>query len=184
MRIELFTEALLTDVSRMAGMGDQAVQEAGERIAANLGPAVKMHLLDLLGQVAVELSEQVEGGRVEVRLAGSDPELILVHEQAVPAAAPAAAAEETGTEEADARITLRLPSRLKERIEAAADSEGVSTNTWIIKALNRCTTDGQGFGTIPLIAGLAGLRGLDALGDIRGVTVVRGRNRLKGYGQS
>lgn len=181
MRIELFTDALLNDISRMAAMGDQNVQDAAERIAAGLGASVKMHLLDLLGQVAVDLSEQVEGGRVEVRLAGSEPELIIVHEQAVSAPEPV---EEAGSEEADARITLRLPSRLKERIESAADSEGVSTNTWIIKALNRSTSAPEGLGTIPLIAGLAGLRGLDALGDIRGVTVVRGRNRLKGYGQS
>jgi len=180
MRIDLFTDALLDDISRLAAMGDQNVQDAAERIASGLGASVKMHLLDLLGQVAVDLSEQVEGGRVEVRLAGSEPELIIVHEQSVPAPEQA---EETGSAEADARITLRLPSRLKERIESAADSEGMSTNTWIIKALNRSIL-GEGIGHTSLIAGLAGLRGLDALGGISGVSVVRGRNRLKGYGQS
>jgi hypothetical protein len=189
MRAELFTDALLNDISRMAAMGDQPVQDAAERIAAGLGPAVKMHLLDLLGQVAVDLSEQVEGGRVEVRLVGSEPELILVHEQAVPATpeTPATpAADEPSGDDTEARISLRLPARLKVRVESAADSEGVSTNTWIVKTLVRSTSE-PNLGSFA--AGLGALRGLDLqnlhnLSNIQGIQVVRGRNRLKGYGQS
>lgn len=179
MRVELFTDALLSDISRMAALGDQPVQDAAERISAGLAPAVKMHLLDLLGQVAVDLSEQLDGGRVEVRLVGSEPELIVVHEQAV----PEAAADEPVGDDTEARISLRLPGRLKQRIDSAADSEGVSTNTWIVKTLVRSTSEPN---LASFAAGLGALRGLDLqnLNHIQGIQVIRGRNRLKGYGQS
>ena len=36
-----------------------------------------------------------------------------------------------------ARITLRLPDSLKSSLETAASQEGVSLNTWIVKALAR-----------------------------------------------
>ena len=47
--------------------------------------------------------------------------------------APTAAAED-GT---SARITLRLSEALKTSVEAAAAREGVSVNTWIVRALGR-----------------------------------------------
>ena len=36
-----------------------------------------------------------------------------------------------------ARITLRLPESLKATIEVAATREGVSVNTWLVRALAR-----------------------------------------------
>jgi predicted HicB family RNase H-like nuclease len=36
-----------------------------------------------------------------------------------------------------ARITLRLPDSLKVQIDVAASREGVSTNSWIVRALAR-----------------------------------------------
>ena len=50
----------------------------------------------------------------------------------------AAAAEDGHT----ARISLRLPEALKTAVEAAAAREGVSVNTWIVRALTRSTTSG------------------------------------------
>src|SRR6266576_1660065 len=50
----------------------------------------------------------------------------------------AAAAEDGHT----ARISLRLPETLKTAVESAAAREGVSVNTWIVRALTRSTTSG------------------------------------------
>ncbi|HUA30890.1 MAG TPA: toxin-antitoxin system HicB family antitoxin [Streptosporangiaceae bacterium] len=48
--------------------------------------------------------------------------------------APSATADaEPGT----ARLTLRLPDALKTRVEAAAAQEGVSVNTWLVRAAGR-----------------------------------------------
>ena len=43
----------------------------------------------------------------------------------------------TPGDDLSARITLRLPEGLKVQIEAVANSEGVSTNAWIVRALSR-----------------------------------------------
>ena len=45
-----------------------------------------------------------------------------------------------GDERLPARITLRLPEPLKASIEAAAAREGVSVNTWLVRALGRAVT--------------------------------------------
>ena len=41
-----------------------------------------------------------------------------------------------------ARISLRLPEALKTAVESAAAREGVSVNTWIVRALSRSATSG------------------------------------------
>ena len=40
-----------------------------------------LHLLDLLGEAALEIGGQLESGRVEVRLAGREPELVVVTDE-------------------------------------------------------------------------------------------------------
>jgi predicted HicB family RNase H-like nuclease len=42
-------------------------------------------------------------------------------------------------EELSARISLRLPESLKTAVEQAAAREGVSTNTWLVRAIARAT---------------------------------------------
>jgi hypothetical protein len=81
----------------------------------------------------LEISGQLPEGHVEVRLAGPDPQLVYVGGE--PAETPALGAEDGLT----ARITLRLPEGLKRDLEAAAAREGVSLNTWLIRALARST---------------------------------------------
>ena len=49
----------------------------------------------------------------------------------MPAAPPAVDAEEGAT----TRTTLRLPDELKARVEAAAARDGVSVNTWLVRAI-------------------------------------------------
>ena len=61
-----------------------------------------------------------------------DPELVYVDDAEEPTAAT------PGTDDAfTARITLRLPESLKVQIDVAASREGVSTNSWIVRALAR-----------------------------------------------
>jgi len=47
----------------------------------------------------------------------------------------AAAASVEDADDATARTTLRLPDSLKVRAEAAAASEGVSLNAWLVRAV-------------------------------------------------
>jgi hypothetical protein len=129
MQIEGYVQALREDLARIAAVGDESTARAAELLAGALESSLGRRLQEALGEAALELSGQLESGRVEVRVAGGDPELVLVHD----AEAPAEPADEAFT----ARITLRLPESLKTRLEAAAAREGVSVNTWLVQALAR-----------------------------------------------
>ncbi len=127
-----FVDALLSDIAAIAALGDESVADAAERLSQTLRGSARLRLLELLGEVALEISSQLPSGHVEVRLAGQEPSLVYVESEPGPSAAPAA-----GEEGMSARITLRLPEALKVTVEAAAAREGVSVNTWIVRALSR-----------------------------------------------
>jgi HicB family len=131
MQTAKFVEKLERDLAAVAAVGGDAVSEAAERLAEALRSSAAMRLVETLGEAALEISAQLPEGHVEVRLAGPDPELVYVG--AEPAEAPAVPAEDGLT----ARITLRLPESLKRELEAAAAREGVSLNTWLVRALQR-----------------------------------------------
>jgi HicB family len=129
-----YVDALLADLEAMANLGDEAVADAAHRLSQTLRASAYLRLLDLLGEAALEVSGQLPSGHVEVRLAGQEPSLVYVDEQ------PEAPAVAAGAEDASARITLRLSEALKASVEAAAAREGVSVNTWIVRALGRAAS--------------------------------------------
>jgi|RhiMetStandDraft_4_1073278.scaffolds.fasta_scaffold53726_1 HicB family len=131
MQLSRFVEALQGDLAAVAELGDEQTAEAARRIAVSIQGSLSMRFLDALGEAALELNGQMSDGRVEVRLVGQDPELVYIHEEE-PASPPVG-----GDEAFTARITLRLPDGLKRSVETAADREGVSVNTWLVRALSR-----------------------------------------------
>jgi hypothetical protein len=131
MQTAKFVEKLERDLASIAALGGDAVAEAAERLAHALRSSAGMRLVETLGEAALEISAQLPEGHVEVRLAGPDPQLVYVG--AEPAEAPSVPADDGLT----ARITLRLPENLKRELEAAAAREGVSLNTWLVRALSR-----------------------------------------------
>jgi HicB family len=128
MQIEGYVQALRDDLVRVAAVGDESTARAAELLAVALESSLGRRLQEALGEAALELSGQLDSGRVEVRIAGGDPELVLVRDDG----AVAEPAEEAFT----ARITLRLPESLKARLEAAATRDGVSLNTWLVQVLH------------------------------------------------
>ena len=129
MQLEPHVEALRAELASLASLGDENVAAAGERLSQALGSALALRLLEILSEAGLEVSSQLPSGHVELRLAGQEPSLVYV--EAEDAAAP------TAEDGLSARITLRLPESLKASLEAAASREGVSVNSWIIKALAR-----------------------------------------------
>jgi hypothetical protein len=131
MQMAPYVHALQEDLAKAAELaGGEAAQQAGERLAQALGPSLQLRLLDLLSEIALSLTTQVPG-RVEVRLAGREPELVYVEEEEAEPAAPA------GDDALSARITLRLSEGLKAQVEVAASRESLSVNSWIVRALAR-----------------------------------------------
>ena len=132
MQTEAYVQALREDLARVAAVGDDSTAQAAELLAIALESSLGRRLQEALGEAALELSTQLPAGHVEVRMAGSDPELIYVDDEASVAA-------DTQDESSSARITLRLPESLKSRLEAAAAASGLSLNTWLVQALGRAS---------------------------------------------
>ena len=136
MQLAHHIEALQRDLSQFAELGDEATANAARSLSVALRAAFGLRVLDVLTEATLELSAQIPNGHVEVRLAGQDPELVYVEEEA----APAATADDAAL---TARITLRLPDNLKSAIDAVAAAEGVSVNTWIVRVLARVAGTGS-----------------------------------------
>jgi len=131
MKMSLVLDGLTSDVVAVGELGDDAVAEAAERIAAVLVRSAQARILDLLSDAAAELSADLPEGHVEVRIAGDDVSLAHVEDEPV-----------AGDVDADlsARITLRLSEGLKARVEEGAASDGVSVNSFIVRTLERGTS--------------------------------------------
>jgi hypothetical protein len=131
MQLEHHIQAIREDLAATAGIGDEATAEAARRLSEALASTLHLRLLDLLGEAALEIGGQLGTGRVEVRLAGREPELVVVMEDASDTVQVAPGEEYTG------RISLRLPESLKNSVEAAAAQEGISTNAWLVRTIAR-----------------------------------------------
>jgi hypothetical protein len=125
--------AIQEDLAAAASLStDEATVEAGRRLTQALGSSLHLRLLDVVSEAALALSGSVPG-RIEVRLAGRDPELVYIEEEEEPERTQIAGADDAFS----ARITLRLPEGLKAQLEVAANLEGTSVNAWIVRALQR-----------------------------------------------
>jgi hypothetical protein len=126
--------AELASITRFAG---DDVQRVAELLAEALDSSVRLVLLDVMSAAAADITARLSDTVVELRLAGGEPTFVVT--TAPPEAeyqgppAVGTDAEEPGT----ARLTLRVPDSLKARIEVAAARDGVSVNTWLVRAASR-----------------------------------------------
>ncbi len=132
MQMSLTVDAIRSDAAAVGELGDDAVAELAERIAAVLGRSLPGRLLDLLSEVAAEVTGELPEGRLEVRVSGDDVDLVYVGD------GPAGPPETDG--DLSARITLRLGEGLKSRIEDDAARQALSVNAYIVRALERSTS--------------------------------------------
>jgi hypothetical protein len=125
-------EAVRSDLEALA---DEQTQASLGRISRAVEPAWQLRLLDVLGEAALELSEQLPAGHAEVRVASRDARIVYVP------AGRAPREDEPATEEDDeggtVRLTLRMPETLKIKVESAAAKEGLSVNAWLVRTISR-----------------------------------------------
>jgi hypothetical protein len=120
--------------------GDEAKAQA-ERLFVPLESAIRLAFQDVLVAAAEEITCELAPGSVELRLRGREPEFVVN----LPQPEPPSEGEEfrvfglaspEGDDAATARINLRLPEHLKARVDEAAASEGLSVNTWLVRAMS------------------------------------------------
>lgn len=131
MQLDSHIQAIQQELVAAAARGDEEVAEVARRMGDALAATLHLHLLDLLGETALEITAQLDAARIEVRLAGREPELVVVSDE------PPDTAQLGAGEELSGRITLRLPDSLKAGVEAAAAREGISTNAWLVRTIGR-----------------------------------------------
>jgi hypothetical protein len=124
--------------------GDEA-RALAERLVAPLDAAIRLTLQDVLAAAVEEITRDLAPGSVELRLRGRDPEFVVTAPPADRSVDDLAEGEDEGanvapppsTEPDDgavSRINLRMPDQLKTRIEQAAGNEGLSVNSWLVRA--------------------------------------------------
>lgn len=141
MQIATHVEELQRQLAAAASPDDS---EITARLAAALEPAVRLAILEALSEAAGEITRELAPGSVDVRLRGRDVDFVVARPRPEPATEAAvnpsgpvvlAAAASDDPDDATARTTLRLPDSLKARAEAAATAEGLSLNTWLVRAV-------------------------------------------------
>ena len=133
MELQSYTTQVQEQLVAAAGLGDERAQQTAAVLARAAEPAIRLALLAALTGVADEITAallDVPGApAVSVRL---DGDTVRVD---VRAAAPEVD-EPARVDDADtsARISLRLSESLKADVDAAAARDGVSVNTWLVRA--------------------------------------------------
>lgn len=138
MQITNYVEELQRQLLNAAAAGGPEAQETAERLAAALDAAARLAVLEALSEAAGEITRELAPGSVDVRLRGRDVEFVVATPSAEPVVSSASAPREEPEDTDDgptSRTTLRLPDSLKARAEAAATAEGVSLNTWFVRAV-------------------------------------------------
>jgi hypothetical protein len=151
MKMSLVVDGLRSDVISVGELGDDTVAEVADRIAEVLGRSIPSRILDLLSEVAAEVSAELPDGRLEIRVAGDDVDLAYVDDAPARADSPAGAGAGAGAGDGDgerdrdmsARITLRLSESLKARVEEGAAREGISVNAFIVRTLEHGAAGGH-----------------------------------------
>jgi predicted DNA binding CopG/RHH family protein len=151
MQVDQYVETIRRQLEVAAEAGGDEARALAERLVAPLEAAIRLAVQDALADAAEEITLELAPGSVELRLRGRDPEFVVTLPPADLSLEEDREAEDAATgdwlsrrtdaregtdggDDAVARINLRLPERLKARVERAAADEGLSVNTWLVRA--------------------------------------------------
>ena len=154
MDLRPYVDSLSRQLAVAAEAGGDEARVLVERLAAPLDAAIRLTLQDVLAAAAEQITCELAPGSVELRLRGRDPEFVVTPPPAdpsvddqpdedlarepgrrpVPGAAPPTPASGEVDEGGMSRINVRMPDHLKVRIEQAAGGEGLSVNSWLVRA--------------------------------------------------
>jgi uncharacterized protein (DUF1778 family) len=126
-----YVEGLRRDLLTAAAAGTDDTRRTADLLTAALDPAVRLAILDALSAAMADVTAALPGVTVELRMHGREPRIAVDTVEPEPTAPAAPAEEADGT----ARVTLRLPESVKARTEDAAGREGVSVNSWLVRAV-------------------------------------------------
>jgi len=135
-----YLENLRRDLAATAAPGGADMAKAAELLVGSLDATARLSLMEALADAAAEITTKLVNATVEVRLRGREADLVVTEMSAPPNPPPPPAPPDSGDV---ARITLRLPESLKAAVERAAEAEGISVNSWLVRAISAAATPGS-----------------------------------------
>jgi len=118
-----------------AANGAKETHAVAERLAAGLDAATRLVLLDALSAAAGEITRDLAPGSVDVRLRGREVEFVVTQASTDSDSDDVPTAAVDLDDASTSRTTLRLPDALKVRVDEAAAADGLSVNTWLVRAI-------------------------------------------------
>lgn len=115
--------------------GDDSTRAVAERLAAGLDAATRLVLLDALSAAVGEITRDLAPGSVDLRLRGRDVEFVVTQPSTEADSDDRPTASVDLDDASTSRTTLRLPDALKARVDEAAAADGLSVNTWLVRAV-------------------------------------------------
>jgi predicted transcriptional regulator len=115
--------------------GAEDTRAVAERLAAGLDAATRLVLLDVLSAAVGEITRDLAPGSVDMRLRGRDVEFVVTQPNTESDSDERTAAPLDLDDASTSRTTLRLPDALKTRVDEAAAADGLSVNTWLVRAV-------------------------------------------------
>lgn len=115
--------------------GTGETRAVAERLAAGLDAAARLVLLDVLSEAAGEITRDLAPGSVDLRLRGREVEFVVTQSAAEADSDDTHAAPIDLDDASTSRTTLRLPDAIKAQVDEAAAADGLSVNTWLVRAV-------------------------------------------------
>jgi hypothetical protein len=138
MQLDDYVTEVQIQLTATAALGDETTRRIAGALAAAAEPAVRLALLNAVSAAADEITaallDSSDAPGVSVRLDGDDLRIELRRSQPAEGGVDAAGGSPDDADNT-ARISLRLPETLKSDVEAAARRDGISVNTWIVRAV-------------------------------------------------
>jgi len=135
MELDPYITDLQRQLATAADNGSDDIRAAAERLAAGLDAATRLVLLDALSAAAGEITRDLAPGSVDLRLRGREIEFVVTQPIAEADLDDVPTASVDLDDASTSRTTLRLPDVLKARVDDAAAADGLSVNTWLVRAV-------------------------------------------------
>lgn len=149
-----YVSSLNSALVNSAQTSSPEVREAAERLAQGMEPAIRLTFMEMASDVAAEVTARLDGDVIDVRLRGGNPEIVVdkapvSHEDetipfGTPPAPPAPPQPPIDDDGGMSRVSLRLPDYLKNQIDDAAAADGISVNTWLVRAAQQALAPQSG----------------------------------------
>lgn len=135
MELAPFVADLQRQLVDAADNGTDDTRAVAERLAAGLDAATRLVLLDALSAAVGEITRDLAPGSVDLRLRGREVEFVVNHAATEADSDDLPAASVDLDDASTSRTTLRLPDTLKVKVDEAAAADGLSVNTWLVRAV-------------------------------------------------